>query len=131
MEHLNVPEKHIFQKMNGKRKSLSEQIGIKLPVESIRKLQRTEGVGSIYRETKHFSSELAVGRTCIFLLSAITTVNGPKRIFYAKGCARFFWIIVVFLVFALCIYQITVLVMNYFSKPTLSQVTYHLINSTF
>ncbi|CAI2353298.1 unnamed protein product [Caenorhabditis sp. 36 PRJEB53466] len=77
---------------------------------SVRKIRETEGVGSVYRETKHFST--------------VTSVNGPKRIFYGKGFARFFWMSVVVLVFAFLLYQIAVLVRYYFSKPTLSQISF-------
>uniref|UniRef100_A0A8R1DYJ5 Uncharacterized protein n=1 Tax=Caenorhabditis japonica TaxID=281687 RepID=A0A8R1DYJ5_CAEJA len=79
-------------------------------LKSFKNVSKTESVGSIYRETKHFST--------------ITTVNGPKRIFYGKGFARIFWILVVIVVFALLVYQITLIVQNFFSKPTLSQISF-------
>ncbi|PIC22836.1 hypothetical protein B9Z55_016755 [Caenorhabditis nigoni] len=93
----------------GKRK-LSSLVAVKFPVDTVKKLRRTEGVGSVFQETQHFST--------------ITTVNGPKRIFYGKRSARVFWILVVFAIFIFLIYQIVIVLIYFFSKPTLSQISF-------
>ncbi|CAL2042961.1 unnamed protein product [Caenorhabditis brenneri] len=93
----------------GKRK-LSSLVAVKFPVDTVKKLRRTEGVGSVFQETQHFST--------------ITTVNGPKRIFYGKRSARIFWILVVFAIFVFLMYQIVIVLQYYFSKPTLSQISF-------
>ncbi|CAI2304032.1 unnamed protein product [Caenorhabditis sp. 36 PRJEB53466] len=91
-------------------KNLANQIVIEVPIKSYRNLKKYNGVGSAHRETKHFTST--------------TTMHGPKRIFYGKGFARAFWILIVALALAMLVFQIVVLLQMYFSKPTLSQVSF-------
>ncbi|CAO4381100.1 unnamed protein product [Caenorhabditis nigoni] len=67
-------------------------------------------VDSADRETKHFSST--------------TTMHGPKRIYYGKRFARAFWILIVGSALALLCFQTYLLLEMYFSKPTLSQVSF-------
>lgn len=67
-------------------------------------------VDSADRETKHFSST--------------TTMHGPKRIYYGKRFARAFWILIVGSAMALLCFQTFLLLQMYFSKPTLSQVSF-------
>ncbi|KAF1770424.1 hypothetical protein GCK72_002242 [Caenorhabditis remanei] len=91
-------------------KHLANQLVIEVPVNSYKHVKKIKGVGSAHRETKHFSST--------------TTMHGPKRIFYGKGVARAFWVLIVGLALAMLIFQIVVLLQMYFSKPTLSQVSF-------
>lgn len=51
-------------------------------------------------------------------------MHGPKRIFYGKGVARAFWMLIVGLALAMLCFQIFILLQMYFSKPTLSQVSF-------
>ncbi|CAB3407393.1 unnamed protein product [Caenorhabditis bovis] len=51
-------------------------------------------------------------------------MHGPKRIFTGKGLAQWFWTIIVSTSLALLILQIVLLLQMYFSKPTLSQVSF-------
>ncbi|UMM12803.1 hypothetical protein L5515_001399 [Caenorhabditis briggsae] len=91
-------------------KQFANQLVIEVPVNTYKNAKKIKGVGSAHRETKHFSST--------------TTMHGPKRIFYGKGVARAFWILIVGLALAMLCFQIFVLLQMYFSKPTLSQVSF-------
>ncbi|KAF1752343.1 hypothetical protein GCK72_018897 [Caenorhabditis remanei] len=93
----------------GKRR-LSSFVSVKFPVDTVKKLRKTEGVGSVFQETQHFST--------------ITTVNGPRRIFYGKRTARVFWILIVSSIFAFLMYQIVIVLLYLISKPTLSQISF-------
>ncbi|CAI5439886.1 unnamed protein product [Caenorhabditis angaria] len=91
-------------------RNLANQIILEVPASSLMKIKNLEGVGSVERETKHFTGT--------------TTMHGPKRIFNGKGYARAFWIIIVAAALAMLIFQIVVLLQMYLSKPTLSQVSF-------
>uniref|UniRef100_A0AC35G7K7 Uncharacterized protein n=1 Tax=Panagrolaimus sp. PS1159 TaxID=55785 RepID=A0AC35G7K7_9BILA len=52
-----------------------------------------------------------------------TTVHGPKRIFYGNGIFRFTWLIIVICSTAFLIWQTILLIQDYFTKPTGTQVS--------
>ncbi|KAL6730003.1 hypothetical protein Aduo_001006 [Ancylostoma duodenale] len=94
-------------------KRFASQIILQVPVEQIRKIKETEGIGSISRETQHFSQT--------------TTMHGPKRIYQGKRLAMYFWILMVLCSGILLCYQVSTLIKMYVSNPTVSQVSF-LIN---
>ncbi|CAB3407391.1 unnamed protein product [Caenorhabditis bovis] len=87
--------------------SRASHLIVEVPIEKIKNI---DGAGSIHRETKHFTNT--------------TTMHGPKRIFNGKGLAQWFWLVIVSTSLALLILQIVLLLKMYFSKPTLSQVSF-------
>ncbi|CAD6189849.1 unnamed protein product [Caenorhabditis auriculariae] len=56
-------------------------------------------------------------------------MHGPKRIFQGKGRAMGFWVMMCTVAMALLIFQTVQLLTIYFSKPTLSQVSF-IVNDT-
>ncbi|CAD6189857.1 unnamed protein product [Caenorhabditis auriculariae] len=91
-------------------KKRASQIILQVPVAHLKRIKQTESVGSFHREAKHFSD--------------ITTLHGPKRIFYGKKWSTWFWILITMFAVVMLIYQISSLVSIYASRPTLSQVSF-------
>lgn len=94
-------------------KQRASQIILQVPAEQIRRIKETEGIGSISRETQHFSQT--------------TTMHGPKRIYQGKRFSTHFWVLMVLMSGVLLIYQVTTLLSMYMSSPIVSQVSF-LIN---
>ncbi|CAD6189854.1 unnamed protein product [Caenorhabditis auriculariae] len=88
----------------------ASQLIVDLPVYHLNKIKNTEGVGSIDRETMHFSNT--------------TTMHGPKRIYNGKRLATIFWAIIVTASFSMLIWQIVNLILIFFSRPTVSEVSF-------
>ncbi|CAJ0593780.1 unnamed protein product [Cylicocyclus nassatus] len=91
-------------------KQRASQVIFEIPVEHLRRMKDTEGIGSISRETQHFSNT--------------TTMHGPKRIFTGKRFAKYFWILMMFGSGLLLLYQVGTLVSMYFRNPIVSQVSF-------
>ncbi|WKX92789.1 hypothetical protein Q1695_010657 [Nippostrongylus brasiliensis] len=91
-------------------KQRASQIILQVPAEQIRRIKETEGIGSISRESQHFSQT--------------TTMHGPKRIYQGKRFSTHFWILMVLTSGILLIYQVATLLSMYFSNPTVSQVSF-------
>ncbi|KAL7076801.1 hypothetical protein ACQ4LE_004066 [Meloidogyne hapla] len=91
-------------------KNRASELIIQVPVRQLRRIARTEGIGSLQRETQHF-----VG---------VTSINGLLRIYRSRGFIRFFWVLVTILSLALLLWQIAKLCIVYNSKPTVSQVSF-------
>ncbi|CAI5438992.1 unnamed protein product [Caenorhabditis angaria] len=90
--------------------SKASQLIVDVPVAQLRKIKNTEGVGSIARESEHFSNT--------------TTLHGPKRIYNGKRWSIAFWIIVMVSSMILLFAQVTSLINMFFSRPTVSQVSF-------
>ncbi|XGW20020.1 hypothetical protein V3C99_003665 [Haemonchus contortus] len=94
-------------------KQRASQIILRVPAAHIRRMKETEGIGSISRETQHFSQT--------------TTMHGPKRIYQGKRFSTHFWVLMMLLSGILFIFQVAELISMYLSKPIVSQVSF-LIN---
>ncbi|VDK49464.1 unnamed protein product [Cylicostephanus goldi] len=96
----------IFDQTNWLKKRAS-QIILEVPAAHLRKINETESISSIKRESKHFSDN--------------TTLHGPKRIYYGKKCSFVFWIVMMFTSMILLVTQVVTLGSMYASHPTVSQ----------
>ncbi|KJH49584.1 Amiloride-sensitive sodium channel [Dictyocaulus viviparus] len=99
--------------MNHRRmgfKQRASQIILHIPAEHLRRIKEIEGIGSISRETKHFSQT--------------TTMHGPKRICQGKRFSTHFWTLMMLLSGILLVYQVAALLSMYGSSPTVSQVSF-------
>ncbi|KAK5965455.1 hypothetical protein GCK32_022232, partial [Trichostrongylus colubriformis] len=97
----------ILDSSDGLRKRAS-QVFLEIPAAQLKKIKETEGIGSVEWETKHFCE--------------ITTLHGPKRVFYGKRFSCVFWLTVVSVSFLLLLLQISSLVGMYLKHPIVSQV---------
>ncbi|ETN76406.1 hypothetical protein RB195_005156 [Necator americanus] len=91
-------------------KQRASQIILQVPVDQIRRIKETEGIGSISRETQHFSQT--------------TTMHGPKRIYQGKRFSTYFWMLMMMGSGILLIYQVATLITMYVSNPIVSQVSF-------
>lgn len=57
------PYKHISFRAS---KNFANQIVIEVPVKSFKNIKKYEGVGSVYRETKHFTGGFLIRNFVIF-----------------------------------------------------------------
>ncbi|KAK5971279.1 DEgenerin Linked to Mechanosensation, partial [Trichostrongylus colubriformis] len=99
----------ILDSSDGLRKRAS-QVFLEIPAAQLKKIKETEGIGSVEWETKHFCE--------------ITTLHGPKRVFYGKRFSCVFWLTVVSVSFLLLLLQISSLVGMYLKHPIVSQVSF-------
>ncbi|CAJ0592574.1 unnamed protein product [Cylicocyclus nassatus] len=99
----------IFDQTNWLKKRAS-QIILEVPAAHLRKINETESISSIKRESKHFSDN--------------TTLHGPKRIYYGKKCSFVFWIVMMCTSMILLVTQVVTLGSMYASHPTVSQVSF-------
>uniref|UniRef100_A0A158P5Q6 Amiloride-sensitive sodium channel n=1 Tax=Angiostrongylus cantonensis TaxID=6313 RepID=A0A158P5Q6_ANGCA len=88
----------------------ASHIILEVPVAQLRRINQIEGIGSIKRESQHFSDN--------------TTLHGPKRIFHGKKCSFAFWIVMMITSVVLLFMQIATLIYMYVSHPTVSQVSF-------
>uniref|UniRef100_A0A0N4WQ88 Amiloride-sensitive sodium channel n=1 Tax=Haemonchus placei TaxID=6290 RepID=A0A0N4WQ88_HAEPC len=110
--HINFVFRSLHHRHIGFKQRAS-QIILRVPAAHIRRIKETEGIGSISRETQHFSQT--------------TTMHGPKRIYQGKRFSTHFWVLMMLVSGILFIFQVAELVSMYLSKPIVSQVSF-LIN---
>ncbi|VDL75570.1 unnamed protein product [Nippostrongylus brasiliensis] len=87
---LNVPSQQAPRE-NSLKPPDSQEPEHRVPAAQLRRINETEGVGSVKRESKHFSDN--------------TSLHGPKRIYYGKRCSFAFWIAMVTASFTLLVLQ--------------------------
>ncbi|KAJ1362721.1 hypothetical protein KIN20_022381 [Parelaphostrongylus tenuis] len=108
MGRMNVENRYLTP-LSGLVNALSHII-LEVPVAQLRRINQIEGIGSIKRESQHFSDN--------------TTLHGPKRIFHGKRCSFAFWTVMMITSVVLLFMQITALIYMYVSHPTVSQVSF-------
>ncbi|KAE9421273.1 hypothetical protein Angca_004947, partial [Angiostrongylus cantonensis] len=112
-EHQTMPGNRCFSSTHQRRvgfKQRASQIILQVPAEHFRRIKETEGIGSIRRETQHFSQT--------------TTMHGPKRIYQGKRFSTHFWILMVLTSGVLLVHQVGTLLSMYVSNPIVSQVSF-------
>ncbi|KAK6728426.1 hypothetical protein RB195_005830 [Necator americanus] len=108
-QHYGSSRGSIFESTSRLKKRASHII-LEVPVAQLKKINETEGVGSIKRESKHFCDN--------------TTLHGPKRVYYGKKFSFVFWIVMLMVSLVLLTLQVVTLISMYVSHPTVSQVSF-------